>query len=174
MKVSIFGASKPQPGEPAYLEAYRLGALLAQSGHSVITGGYMGSMEAASRGAAEAGGHVIGVTCTEIERWRPIQPNAWVMEEIRHETLHDRLLALIDLCDAALALPGGPGTLAEISMMWNQLIVSAIPTKPLILIGSGWQATIDTFTRQFHPFIRENDRKWIGYAGTVEEAVQLL
>lgn len=174
MKVTIFGGAKPQPGEAAYLEAYRLGALLARGGHSVITGGYMGTMEAASRGAAEAGGHVIGMTCEEIERWRPIQPNAWVIEEIRHATLHDRLLGLIDLCDGAIALPGGPGTLAEISMMWNQLIVSAIPAKPLILCGSGWQTTINTFTQQFQAYIRENDRAWLSYADSVEEAAELL
>ena len=70
----------PQPGQPAYLEALHLGELLAKAGHEVVTGGYMGVMEAVSRGAAEAGGNVIGVTCKDIENWRPIDPNRWVTE----------------------------------------------------------------------------------------------
>lgn len=62
MKVTVFGGAAAVPGNPAYFEAQRLGCLLAQAGHAVLTGGYMGAMEATSRGAAEAGGHVIGVT----------------------------------------------------------------------------------------------------------------
>jgi len=50
-----------------------------------------GTMEAVSRGAAEAGGHVIGVTCEDIEKWRPIGANAWVKEEWRKKTLTERL-----------------------------------------------------------------------------------
>ena len=57
----------------------------------MLTGGYIGTMEAVSRGAAEAGGHVIGVTCEEIEAWRPVRVNAWVKEEIRRKTLMERL-----------------------------------------------------------------------------------
>ena len=68
--VSVFGGSAPKPGSPAYEEAQRCGALLAQAGWTVATGGYRGVMEAVSRGAHEAGGHVIGVTCTLIENWR--------------------------------------------------------------------------------------------------------
>ena len=57
----------------AYAEALALGELLAQRGHTVLTGGYMGTMEAVSDGAAAAGGHVIGVTCDEIGRFaRPL------------------------------------------------------------------------------------------------------
>jgi len=61
----------------AYAEAQELGRLLAEHGHVLLTAAIMGSMEAASRGAAEAGGHVIGVTCEDIEQWRPIGANAW-------------------------------------------------------------------------------------------------
>ena len=70
MKVAVFGGSAPRPGDEVYAQAVELGRLLAMGGHTVMTGGYMGVMEAASRGANEAGGHVIGVTCNEIERWR--------------------------------------------------------------------------------------------------------
>ncbi|MBI1855311.1 MAG: LOG family protein [Chloroflexi bacterium] len=106
MRVSVFGSSKPMPGEKAYADAAELGGLLAKRGHAVLTGGYMGTMEAVSRGAAEAGGHVIGVTCSDIEKWREVGANQWVREEIRKTTLTERLIGLIETCDAALALPG--------------------------------------------------------------------
>ena len=88
-------------------------------------------MEAVSRGAHEAGGHVIGVTCEDIEAWRPIKANAWVMEEIRKKTLVERLHTLIHESDAAFALPGGAGTLTEISLMWNLMIVESLHRRPL-------------------------------------------
>ena len=74
--VSVFGGSAPKPGSaPSYAEAQALGAALAQAGWTVATGGYSGVMEAASRGACEAGGHVIGVTCSLIEEWRGLRAN---------------------------------------------------------------------------------------------------
>ncbi|MCX6080428.1 MAG: hypothetical protein NTW32_12925 [Chloroflexi bacterium] len=88
MNVTVFGGSQPRPGSVAYVEAYALGQLLAIAGHTVLSGGYIGTMEAVSRGANEAGGHVIGVTCLEIERWRGSGANAWVKEERKFETWH--------------------------------------------------------------------------------------
>ena len=85
MRVSVFGGSEPKEGMTAYTEAMELGRLLAERRHIVLTGGYIGTMEAVSRGAHEAGGHVIGVTCLDIERWRPRQANQWVIEEIKKE-----------------------------------------------------------------------------------------
>ena len=73
MRVTVFGGSQPGEDSPAYSQAIELGRLLASRGHTVLTGGYIGSMEAVSRGAAEAGGHVVGVTCEEIEAWRPVK-----------------------------------------------------------------------------------------------------
>lgn len=66
--VTVFGGSSPKPGEEPYLEAETLGRLLAQAGLLVATGGYAGAMQAVSKGAAEAAGGVIGVTCEQIER----------------------------------------------------------------------------------------------------------
>ncbi len=91
MNISVFGGSQPKVGSTAYAEAQELGGLLAQRGHTVLTGGYMGTMEAVSRGAAEAGGHVIGITCGEIESWRGAGANQWVAEEWKKETLIQRL-----------------------------------------------------------------------------------
>lgn len=172
--ITIFGGSQVQPGQPDYQAAQRLGQLLALNGHSVLTGGYIGAMEAVSRGAAEAGGHVIGVTCAEIEAWRPVKANAWVQEERRFPTLRARLFELIDACDAAIALPGGPGTLTEISLMWNQMLINAIPPRPLILIGSGWKAVMDCLFDRQASYIPSNQRAWLSFAEDVEPAVTIL
>ena len=174
MRVSVFGGSQPKEGDTAYIEAMELGRLLAGRGHTVLTGGYIGTMEAVSRGAREAGGHVIGVTCEEIEAWRPTKANAWVMEEIRKKTLLERLYTLIHESDAALALPGGPGTLAEISVMWNLMIVESLHRRPLILIGDGWQSVFDQFTRRFDTYIPAHQREILGFAKDVQTAVKML
>lgn len=174
MKVSVFGGSQPREGSPAYEAARTLGQLLAQKGHVVLTGGYIGTMEAVSRGASEAGGHVIGVTCEDIEKWRNVGANAWVKEELREKTLFDRLRTLISECDAAIALPGGPGTLTEIALTWNLLIVESRHRSPLILVGDGWQSTFDQFLHQFDLYIPVQQRDLIQFAPDVETAVEML
>jgi uncharacterized protein (TIGR00730 family) len=174
MNVTVFGGSQPRPGSPAYAEAYELGKLLVQAGHTVLTGGYIGTMEAVSRGAAEAGGHVIGVTCTDIEKWRPVKANAWVKEERRFATLQERLNELVLACDAAIALPGGPGTLTEIALTWNLMIVDSIPAKPLILIGTGWKSVFDRFFDEFNTYMPVNQREYVSFALDVKTAVAML
>jgi uncharacterized protein (TIGR00725 family) len=174
MKVTVFGGSKPRPGETSYQDALQLGKLLGSAGYTVLTGGYIGTMEAVSRGAAEAGGHVIGVTCDEIEAWRPVSPNPWVQEELRFAHLQQRLIALIESCDAALALPGGPGTLAEIAMMWNLLLTHSIPSRQLILIGDGWRSTFQQFFTSFGEYIPEIQQQWLDFAPDISRAFALL
>jgi uncharacterized protein (TIGR00730 family) len=141
MNITIFGGSQAKVGDQTYQEAYLLGALLANAGHTILTGGYIGVMEAASRGAAESGGHTIGMTCDEIEKWRPVGPNPWVKEERRYPTLRQRLFALIDSCDAAIAMPGGIGTLAEIAEIWSHVQSQSVTPRPIILVGAGWKQT---------------------------------
>ena len=174
MKISVFGGSQPKEGDTAYQEAYTLGKLLAEAGHTVMTGGYIGTMEAVSRGASELGGHVVGVTCAEIENWRPVRPNGWVKEEWRRDTLLERLQVLVEECDAGIALPGGPGTLTEIALMWNLMIVESIPRRPLVLVGSGWQSVFDQFYTQLDVYIAEKQRKLVQFAEDVETAVNEL
>jgi uncharacterized protein (TIGR00730 family) len=172
--VTVFGGSWPKPGESAYEEAQRLGSLLGEAGYTVLTGGYIGTMEAVSRGAAEAGGNVIGVTCEEIEAWRPGRANPWVTEEMRFPTLRERLFALIDTANAAIALPGGPGTLAEISLMWNQMITRSLPPRPLILVGSGWKATFEGFFTHLEKYIPAPQQELLEFSPDVEDAFQRL
>lgn len=173
MNITVFGSSKPKPGEDDYIQAMRLGELIARAGHSVLTGGYIGTMEAVSRGAAEAGGHVIGVTCAEIERWRNKRANPWVEEERHFETLNERLQELITACDAAIALPGGPGTLAEISLFWNLLIINALPPRPLVLVGNGWRRFFQAYLETMGEYLMPGDSRWILHADTIETALHL-
>ena len=68
--IAVFGSSEPSDGDPLYERAQRLGHRLAKAGFGVITGGYGGVMEAASRGAYEAGGKSIGVVSTSLKNSR--------------------------------------------------------------------------------------------------------
>jgi uncharacterized protein (TIGR00730 family) len=174
MNISVFGGSQPKEGDSAYEEAMQLGRLLAQRGHAVLTGGYIGTMEAVSRGAHEASGHVIGVTCEDIEAWRKVSPNRWVKEERRKKTLIERLQVLVHECDAAIALPGGAGTLTEIALMWNLMIVESRRRSPLILVGRGWQSTFDQFFEVFHTYMPVNQRDQLRFAEDVQTAVEMV
>ena len=156
MNITVFGSSRPLYGEPDYDQAYQLGKLIAGGGHTAITGGYMGTMEAVSRGAANAGGKVIGVTCLQIETWRNARANNWVSEERKMETLNARLEELICACDAAIALPGGPGTLAEVSLFWNLLTIRAIPARPFALVGPGWHNVLATFKENLGAYVNSD------------------
>ncbi len=174
MNIAVFGSSKPHPGSPDYEEAYLLGKLLGNAGHTVWTGGYGGTMEAVSKGASQMGSHVIGVTCQEIADWRGSQANPWVQEEFCAPTLQDRIMKMINSCDAAIALPGGAGTLTEIMLTWNRLLIEADPPKPLILIGSGWEQVIGSLFSSQKDHILPADKQWLSFAENPQEAVQYL
>ncbi|QRN84194.1 LOG family protein [Chloroflexota bacterium] len=173
-KISVFGGANPQVGSPAYLEAYHLGKLLGEAGLAVMTGGYIGTMEAASKGANETGTKVIGVTCDDIESYRPISPNAWITEEWRVTSFKERLDRLVEECDAAIALPGGVGTMVEISLTWNHLILQTIDPKPLILVGEGWHHIMETFFTSLNEYISIKSREYVSFAPNPETAIDFL
>ena len=171
-RITVFGGSTPRPGDPAYQDAFNLGALIGQAGFIVLTGGYVGTMEAVSRGAREAGGHVIGVTCQEIEDFRPLPPNPWIQEEMRYQTLRERMYALMDHCDLAMALPGGIGTLAEIAAMWSGLQTGGFGHPPIILIGPGWQRTFETMRADLGQYIRDAHWEKVEFVPDVQAAFE--
>jgi uncharacterized protein (TIGR00730 family) len=171
-RITIFGGSAPMAHD--YQQALQLGGLLGNSGYTIITGGYIGTMEAVSRGANETGGHVIGVTCDEIEAFRPVGPNSWVHEEKRYPKIRQRLMAMIEECDAAVALPGGAGTLTEICLMWNHLLIGAIAPRPLILVGEGWKTTFDHFYASLGNYTPEKERRWLTFTPDVITTFDLL
>src|SRR5260221_10571125 len=89
--VTIFGGSKCREGDPEYAQALRVGALLADSGFTICTGGYAGVMEAASRGAHGRGGRVIGITMNQFKA----EPNRYLTEKVPSEDFYERLQRLI-------------------------------------------------------------------------------
>ena len=170
--ISVFGSSAPLPDSPAYEQAREVGRLLAQAGCAVATGGYGGTMAAVSQGAAEAGGHVIGVTCDQIEQFRPLGPNQWVQEERRYETLQDRLIHLVRQNNGMIVLPGGIGTLSEMSLAWSFLQVGEIEARPLVLLGELWQETVTTFNDD--DYVRPIHRDLLTFVKSPEEAVEQM
>jgi uncharacterized protein (TIGR00730 family) len=170
--ISVFGASSPQPGSADYEAARDLGRRLARLGMVVQTGGYSGVMEGVSCGASEAGGHVIGVTSAQIEAYRPLAANPWVKEEIKQATLRDRVLYLVENCDAIVVMPGGIGTLSEMALAWSFLQVGEIDPKPVILVGGLWQRTLAAFVDPI--YVHPKSVALLTLARTPLEAVQLL
>jgi len=170
--VTVYGGGRVPPDIPAYAEAELLGRLLAEAGYTVQTGGYAGTMEAASKGAKEAGGRVIGVTVGIFDQDGQ-QPNPFIDEIIAFETLSERLLHLVKASDASIALPGGLGTLSEVALTWSLLQVAEVPPRPFILIGEQWGDMLRTFYGD-GAYIREADMHLWRVVRTPEQAVTLL
>jgi hypothetical protein len=138
--VTIFGSSRPLPASEEYRIAYETGRVLASAGFKVCNGGYGGTMEAAAVGAHEAGGHTIGVTAGIFDT----KANKWIKEEIRTNTLVERLLKLIELGEAYVILRGGTGTLLELAAVWEFVNKGMMKTKPIIVVGTFWDPVIGT------------------------------
>lgn len=165
--VSVFGSSEPEPGHPLYEEARRLGSLLARAGCAVLCGGYGGVMEAASRGAREAEGHVIGVT---VASFGGRTPNPYLVEEHREADLYSRTRRLIEDGDAFIILPGRSGTLAELTLLWALVRAGQMPGKPVALLGPEWPRFVDTL--QSLDFLEPRLLSITRCARSPEEAVQ--
>lgn len=170
--ISVFGSARPLPQSAAYQTAYRVGRLLAESGYTVATGGYDGTMGAVSSGAADGGGHVIGVTCGQIERQFGRVANEWVCEEVKYPTLRERLLHLVQHNDGMIALPGGIGTLSEWSLAWSFLQTGEIEIRPLILLGDGWQRTVNAMAHS--DYVKESDQTLLSFAYSPQDCLALL
>ncbi len=140
--VAVFGPSNVSEGDALYRDAAHLGALLASAGFAVVTGGYDGVMEAASKGARMSGGQAIGVTA-EVYYARGREANAYLTREVRLKSATDRLMELLDLPDAFTAIGNSTGTLAEIAMAWDYIIKAFLPAKPILLIGESWKGFFD-------------------------------
>lgn len=169
--VAVFGASASAPGDGDYEDGVRCGRLLTEAGFAVATGGYGGLMEAVSEGAAAAGGHVIGVTAPSVFRGRQ-GANPHVTDELRAESLTERIHELTDLADASIALNGSLGTATELLVAWNLAFVaqfSASPARPIAAVGPRWAQVIPELAR-----VLETDGSLVSCVGTVDEAVALI
>jgi uncharacterized protein (TIGR00725 family) len=142
--VAVFGSSAGGPGEPAYEAARECGRLLAEAGYTVATGGYGGTMEACSRGAADAGGKVVGMTAPAVFPGRP-GANRWVQVEVPAGTITERIHLMLNGSAACIALDGSIGTLTELVMAWNLAFVAGLsgaPARPVLAVGPTWAAVV--------------------------------
>ena len=138
--ISIFGTSRAKPGDAIFQLAYQLGVELAATGFTIANGGYGGTMTASAKGASQAGGKTIGVTCSAFDS----APNEYITRQITTETLTERLDKLIELGNAYIILPGGTGTLLELAKVWelqNKGFISG--AKPIIIMGDFWQGLLE-------------------------------
>jgi uncharacterized protein (TIGR00730 family) len=139
--ITIFGTSRAAAGDASFELAMETGRLLAQAGFIIANGGYGGTMLAAAKGATEAGGKIIGVTCSAFKSSRA---NKYVTREIVTGSLDERLDTLVKLGQAYIVLPGGTGTLLELAKVWelkNKGFLKA--QKPIILLGGFWKPLVE-------------------------------
>jgi uncharacterized protein (TIGR00730 family) len=138
-RVAIFGSARTSPGVYPYDEVKRLAAELASMGCEIITGGGPGLMRAANEGAmsvsAATPGRSIGV---RVDLPFEQEVNAFVGQVYEHKDFFSRLHQFMIQADAFVVVPGGIGTLLEMSMVWQLLQVHHLHGTPLILVGHMW------------------------------------
>ena len=167
--VAVFGSSEPREGDPLYEQARRVGALLAQSGFLVVNGGYGGVMEAASRGAREAGGRSVGVTTTAFSR---PPGNPYLDEEHREPDLYSRTRRLIELSHAFIILRGKSGTLAELAFLWALNRGGLLPSTRIVLLGDCWEGVLKCLEER--QMVEAEQLQITRMARTPAEAVEMV
>lgn len=142
-RVTIFGSARIQPGTPAYDAVKQLAAGLAEMGCDIISGGGPGLMQAANEGAREADPEApqrsIGIRI-DLPFEQAINP--YVGKGYGHGTFFSRLHHFTIVSDAFIVVPGGIGTLLEMSLVWQLLQVRRLHNTPLILIGKMWEGLL--------------------------------
>jgi uncharacterized protein (TIGR00730 family) len=139
--VSIFGSARVGAGHPWYSLCRETAACLARDGFSVITGGGPGLMEAANRGAAEAGGLSIGLN---IQLPHEQQFNPYVNRALEFHYFFARKLMFVRYARAFVIMPGGFGTLDEMFECLTMIQTNRIQHFPAILVGTEhWQPLLD-------------------------------
>lgn len=166
--ITIFGGSKCRESDPEYLEAIRVGEMLAEAGFTICTGGYSGVMEAASRGAHERGGRVIGITMNQFKH----EPNRYLTEKFPSAHFYERLQRLITRSVGYIALRGGMGTVTEISLVWNKMQTHVLDRRPLVLLGECWPPIVREWQRQLA--VNDADVEILRFATTPEQAVDII
>jgi uncharacterized protein (TIGR00730 family) len=144
--VTVFGSARFREDQHHYQLAREVGSLLAKAGFTVMTGGGPGIMEAANRGAKEAGGYSVGCN---IELPVEQQPNAYLDRWVSFRHFFVRKLMLVKYSYAFIALPGGFGTLDEIFETATLIQTGKIKNFPLVLMGKEyWLPLLDFFRKR--------------------------
>jgi len=143
--VTIFGSARlPQDNKYCQM-AYKLGGLLAENGHAVVTGGGPGIMEAANHGAYEIGGRSIGFNITlSHEQF----PNPYLTDCITFEYFFARKVSLAMAAKVFVFFPGGFGTMDEISEILCLMQESKMPKMPVFLVGRDFWKGFDKIIKE--------------------------
>lgn len=166
--ITIFGGSKCKEDSPEYREARDLGARLAEAGFTICTGGYLGIMEAASRGAREKGGRVLGIVMNQFKS----EPNRYLTDKVASDHFYERLQNLITRSVGFVAFRGGMGTVTEISLVWNKLTTGVIGERPLVLVGDCWKPVVEAW--QTNLVVSDADTSFLDFAANAEAAAEII
>ncbi|MBQ7802467.1 TIGR00730 family Rossman fold protein [Candidatus Saccharibacteria bacterium] len=169
--VTIFGSARLKENSKYYREARKLGALLAENGHAVITGGGPGIMEAANRGSYEYGGRSIGLNITLSHEQHP---NPYLTDMLQFEYFFARKVMLAMSAKVYVFFPGGFGTMDEFSEILILMQEGKMPKMPMFLFGKSFWRPLDRFyaTKMTSlKTINPADRKIYKLTDSVEEIV---
>lgn len=143
--VTIFGSARLPQDNKYCIMAYRLGGLLAKNGHTVVTGGGPGIMEAASHGAYEIGGRTIGLNITlKHEQF----PNPYLTDCLTFEYFFARKVTLAMAAKVFVFFPGGFGTMDELSEILCLMQEGKMPRMPVFLIGKAYWRNFDKIIKK--------------------------
>jgi uncharacterized protein (TIGR00730 family) len=172
--VTVFGSARFRVDHPQYQRAREIGAALARAGYAVMTGGGPGLMEAANRGAREAGGLSLGCN---IQLPREQRPNAYLDKFIEFEHFFARKVMLVKYSCAFVVMPGGFGTLDEAFEIATLMQNDKLGHFPLIAVGGEFWDEFERFVREAmvkHGTITEPETRVIHRAESADEVVRLL
>ncbi|HNU08378.1 MAG TPA: LOG family protein [Pyrinomonadaceae bacterium] len=166
--ITIFGGSRCGEDSEEYKEAKKLGGMLAEAGFTICTGGYLGIMEAASRGAREKGGRVFGIVMNQFKS----EPNRYLTDKVASDHFYDRLQNLITRSVGFVAFRGGMGTVTEISLVWNKLQTRVLDPRPLVLIGQCWKDVVASW--QTNLVVSGGDVALLDFADDADAALRII
>jgi uncharacterized protein (TIGR00730 family) len=172
--VTIFGSARVKPDDIYYQKTENLTRLLVQNGFSVITGGGGGIMEAANKGAGEAGGKSVGMN---IQLPFEQKPNPYANIHLHYKYFFIRKVMFVKYAVAYVILPGGFGTMDELFEALTLIQTRKIRSFPLILMGSEyWQGLLDWLkkTMLLEGKISPTDLDLIQIVDEPEEVVKLI
>jgi uncharacterized protein (TIGR00730 family) len=172
--ISVFGSARTPPDHSDYVKAVQLGAALAEADFAVITGGGPGVMEAANRGATEAGGTSVGLGI-ELPFEQGI--NEWVSIGINFRYFFARKTMFVKYAQGFIGLPGGFGTLDEIFEAVTLVQTKKVTSFPIVLMGSSYWGGLRQWLHDVvldRRLIAPPDLDLVQITDDVEEAVQIM
>jgi uncharacterized protein (TIGR00730 family) len=172
--ISMFGSARTPPNHPMYATAREVAARLTRAGYAVITGGGPGIMEAANRGASEAGGVSVGLG---IELPFEQRMNDWVDVGINFRYFFARKTMFVKYARGFVVMPGGFGTLDEMFEALTLVQTHKVTTFPVVLMGvSYWSGLLDWIGQQLigEEMISPSDLDLLQVTDSPEEAVQMI